>query len=94
MVKAALFLELDLWSCDLKIHWKHLLSRGINCTKFGNFEAKGSKVFIIWSTDQPTGAYLYSFLLKIKVLAQMNYINSNHSCVIKLLTHGITNIDN
>ena len=34
----------DLWPCDLNINRCHLLSGGItcNCTKFGNFQAKGS----------------------------------------------------
>ena len=35
--------HLDLWQCDLKINRGHLLSRGIHCTKFGNFQAKRSK---------------------------------------------------
>ena len=30
--------DLDLWPCDLKINKDHLLSRGIHCTKFGNFQ--------------------------------------------------------
>ena len=32
-----------LWPCDLSINRGHLLSRGIRCTKFGNFSAKGSR---------------------------------------------------
>ena len=48
--------DLDLWPWDLKINRKHLLSKGIHCTKFGNFQAKGVKrywVNIAWSTEQP-----------------------------------------
>ena len=35
--------DLDLLPRDLKINRGHLLHRGINCTKFSNFQAKGSK---------------------------------------------------
>ena len=35
--------DLDLWPCDLKIKREHPFSRGIQCTKFGNSQAKGSK---------------------------------------------------
>ena len=35
--------DFDLWSCDLKINRKHLISRDIHCTQFCNFQAKGSK---------------------------------------------------
>ena len=35
--------DLDLWPCDLNIYWGNLLSRGIHCTKFNNFQAKGSR---------------------------------------------------
>lgn len=33
---------LDLWPCDLKVNGEHSNSRGIHCTKFGNFQGKGS----------------------------------------------------
>ena len=36
-------IDSDPWSCDLKTNRKHLLSRGIHWTKFGNFQPKGSK---------------------------------------------------
>ena len=35
--------NLDLWPCALKVNRGHLLPRGINCTRFGNFQAKGSR---------------------------------------------------
>ena len=35
--------DLNFWPCDLKISRKHLLCRGIHSTKFGYFQAKGSK---------------------------------------------------
>ena len=41
--------NLDLWPCDLKVNRGHLLPRGINCTRFGNFQAKGSRD-IEWTT--------------------------------------------
>ena len=34
--------DLHLWPRDLNIIMGHLLSRGIQCTKFGNFPVKGS----------------------------------------------------
>ena len=36
-------LEFDLCPCDLKINLGQVLSRGIQCTKFGNFTAKESR---------------------------------------------------
>ena len=38
--------DLDLWPCDLKINKDHLLSRGIHCTKFGNFQVILSRDFL------------------------------------------------
>ena len=35
-------IDLDLWTCDLNINTGHLLSKGISCTKFGNFLSKES----------------------------------------------------
>ena len=35
--------DLDFWPCNLKINRELLLSRGIHCTKFGNFQAQESK---------------------------------------------------
>ena len=39
--------DLDLWRCDLIINREHQLSRGIHCTKFGNFLA--TTIFTILS---------------------------------------------
>ena len=35
--------QFDLGPCDLKINRGHLISRGIHCTKFGNFQMMESK---------------------------------------------------
>ena len=49
--------DFDLWPRDLKINMGHLLPMGIHCTKFGNFQAQGSKDLgghLTWFTDRPT----------------------------------------
>ena len=60
--------DLDLWPCDLKISREHLISQGILCTKFDNFQAQKSKD-IKWTllglqtdqeTNQPTSAKQYA----------------------------------
>ena len=35
--------SLEIWPYELKINREHILSRGIHCTKFGNFQWKESK---------------------------------------------------
>ena len=42
-------IDLDLWPCDLKSNGKYPLTRGIHCSNFGNFKAKGW-TDIEWST--------------------------------------------
>ena len=42
-------IDLDLWPCGLKSNGKYPLTKGIHCSKFGNFKAKGWKD-IEWTT--------------------------------------------
>ena len=50
----------ELWTCDLKVNRKPLLSWDIHCITFGNFSAKGIKYWdsITCSTDRPKDRHM------------------------------------
>ena len=52
--------DLELWTCDLKVNSKPLLSWDIHCITFGNFSEKGIKYWasITCPTDRPKDRHM------------------------------------